>query len=126
MDVNLMSCPFCGSNEVDPSFVRGYEYGDLSQPIIAAGCMECGASGKSVNVPDHSTGYKEAADAWNKRQPSDLEIVQKALDKTNSVMNLNSDGCAEVMEFDDWGVGKHLFNGNIQSLLTWAKQTIGE
>lgn len=63
----MLPCPFCGSTNTDESMVRGYEAGDLTQPIIAAGCYDCGATGGSVRVPDHSTGYKEAVSAWNKR-----------------------------------------------------------
>lgn len=66
-DIELKPCPFCGSKEIDASMVRGYQAGDMTQPIIAAGCWACGAIGKSVLVPDHSTGYQEAADAWNMR-----------------------------------------------------------
>ena len=60
-------CPFCGSDDIDPSFARGYERGDMTQPTIAAGCNSCGATGPTVRVPDHSTGYAEAADKWDDR-----------------------------------------------------------
>jgi Lar family restriction alleviation protein len=63
----MLDCPFCGSTNTDELMVRGYEAGDLTQPIIAAGCYDCGATGGSVRVPDHSTGYKEAVAAWNTR-----------------------------------------------------------
>lgn len=63
----MLPCPFCGSTNTDQSMVCGYETGDLTQPIIAAGCYDCGATGGSVRVPDHSTGYNEAIAAWNKR-----------------------------------------------------------
>ncbi|WP_417329213.1 Lar family restriction alleviation protein [Halomonas cupida] len=63
----LLPCPFCGSQDTDPAFSRGYAKGDMTQPVIAAGCMSCGASGADVPVPDHSTGYEQAAEAWNRR-----------------------------------------------------------
>lgn len=114
MEFKLDSCPFCGRDDIYPSFVRGYQAGNLSQPIISAGCMDCGALGKIVNVPDHSTGYAEAAEAWNSRAPSDLEIVQKALDKKRASIEIWSNA------------GSKAGGLNAQSLLTWAKQTIGE
>lgn len=63
----LLCCPFCGSSNVDPAFSRGYAKGDMTQPVVAAGCFDCGATGPDVPVPDHSTGYKEAAKKWNLR-----------------------------------------------------------
>lgn len=57
-----------------------------------------------------------------KNKPSDLEIVQKAL----------SGGCASICEDGRWFVEKN-YDGDtiakgqgVQSLLAWAKQTIGE
>jgi hypothetical protein len=64
----MLPCPFCGSGDIDPSMVRGYKASDQAQPIIAAGCWDCGSTGPSVDVPDHSTGYREAADRWNARE----------------------------------------------------------
>ena len=63
----LKPCPFCGSIDIDASFMRGYRRGDNTQPIIAAGCNDCGAVGPDVSVPDHSTGYPESLEKWNKR-----------------------------------------------------------
>lgn len=63
----LLDCPFCGSDDIDVSFVRGYARGDQTQPIVGAGCMSCGAAGPTVRVPDHSTGYIEATAMWNVR-----------------------------------------------------------
>ena len=63
----LLSCPFCGGSNIDPAMVRGYKAGDSTQPVIAAGCWDCGATGATVDVPDHSTGYVAAAEAWNRR-----------------------------------------------------------
>ncbi|KGE78246.1 Lar family restriction alleviation protein [Halomonas salina] len=87
----LLPCPFCGSHDTDPAFLRGYKQGDQSQPIIAAGCMECGATGAAVPVPDHSTGHEGAAAAWNRRHTPEgwqtvpvhatHEMVRCALDR---------------------------------------------
>ena len=63
----LLACPFCGSDDIDESFVRGYERGDQTQPVVGAGCMSCGAAGPTVRVPDHSAGYTEVAAKWNTR-----------------------------------------------------------
>lgn len=66
-DPALLPCPFCDSDDIDPSFARGYERGDPTQPTVAAGCNSCGATGPMVRVPDHSTGYNEATTKWNDR-----------------------------------------------------------
>src|SRR5690606_30875431 len=105
MEVKLIDCPFCGSKNIDESMVRGYAAGDRTQPIIAAGCWGCGATGPQIPVPDHSTGYKEAADSWNKRPQSDLEMVQKALNKTDGKLGC-SNSYSEVID----PFGKVLFD----------------
>lgn len=59
---------------------------------------------------------------------SDLEIVQKALYDSSASMNFYSDGSSSVYVDDDEGfagVKEYDFN-DTESLLTWAKQTIGE
>ena len=76
-------CPFCGGTDIDPSFSRCYAKGDKTQPIVAAGCSDCGAVGPDVRVPDHSTGYAKAMAKWNARgipQPvvPALPTMQKA------------------------------------------------
>lgn len=68
MMMELKPCPFCGGNDIDLSFVRGYEKGDKTQPIIGAGCYSCGASGPTVSIPAHNTGYEESAEKWNSRK----------------------------------------------------------
>jgi Lar family restriction alleviation protein len=70
----IKPCPFCGGSDIDEAFVRSYKSGDQSQPIIAAGCHSCGASGPDTNVPDHSTGYKESINKWNDR--AEVERLQ--------------------------------------------------
>ncbi len=66
-EIKLKPCPFCGGVDIDEAFMRGYAAGDQTQPIVAAGCMDCGAVGPDVKVPDHSIGYKESAEKWNTR-----------------------------------------------------------
>lgn len=53
-------------------------------------------------------------------QSSDLEMVQKALEHSGGYLSINSDGCWQI-QGDTNTIG-----GEISSLLTWAKQTIGE
>ena len=74
MSTIIKPCPFCGGSDIDEAFVRGYKSGDQSQPVIAAGCHSCGASGPDTNVPDHSTGYKESINKWNDR--AEVERLQ--------------------------------------------------
>ena len=74
MSTIIKPCPFCGGSDIDEAFVRSYKSGDQSQPIIAAGCHSCGASGPDTNVPDHSTGYKESINKWNDR--AEVERLQ--------------------------------------------------
>lgn len=69
---NLKPCPFCGSENTDPSFSRGYEGGDRTKPNIATGCFDCGAVGPSVLVKS-VTGYDESAAAWNTRSEPPVE-----------------------------------------------------
>lgn len=64
---DLKTCPFCGSENIDSAFVRGYANGDRKQPIVATGCNDCGAVGPVVRVPDNRTGYAESAEKWNTR-----------------------------------------------------------
>lgn len=64
---NLELCPFCGSNNTDPAFARGFAGGDETKPEIAAGCFNCGCTGPSVLVPSGSNGYAQSAAAWNRR-----------------------------------------------------------
>ena len=59
--------PFCGSTDIDASFARGYKGGDMSKPMIAAGCMDCSCTGPDVVMPNNGPGYKESIAAWNKR-----------------------------------------------------------
>lgn len=70
MDIETKACPFCGSNDIDLAFSRGFDGGDESKPIISAGCMNCGTCGPDVPVPKTGkieTGYEESAAAWNNR-----------------------------------------------------------
>lgn len=63
----MLPCPFCGSDDIDASFSRGYKGGDYTKPLIAAGCMKCGAVGPDVLLDSPRPGYKESAEAWNRR-----------------------------------------------------------
>lgn len=63
----MLPCPFCGSENTDESMSLGYKVGDQSQPVIAAGCYDCGALGPEVLVPDHSNGYGQSISRWNTR-----------------------------------------------------------
>lgn len=63
----LEPCPFCGADDIDSAFVRGYEQGDRLRPMVGAGCNSCGAVGPTVRVPDNSTGYAESIEIWNAR-----------------------------------------------------------
>ncbi len=63
----LLPCPFCGGTNIDESFARGFEGGDVSKPFIAAGCYDCDATGPDVSVPNGENGYKESIKAWNTR-----------------------------------------------------------
>jgi Lar family restriction alleviation protein len=62
----LKPCPFCGGDDTDASFSRGWKGGDRSKPTIAAGCYGCGAVGPDVLV-NSGSGYAESTEAWNKR-----------------------------------------------------------
>jgi hypothetical protein len=66
---NLKPCPFCGSENTDPAFSRGFDGGDRNKPNIAAGCFDCCAVGPQVSCPSFSVGagYEESAAAWNTR-----------------------------------------------------------
>ena len=60
----LKPCPFCGSEEIDPSEARGKKLDGTM--TIAAGCIDCGALGP-VAIVRSETGYKESLKAWNTR-----------------------------------------------------------
>lgn len=51
---------------------------------------------------------------------SDLEIVQKAVECSGGYLWLDSEGCWQIEG------NANIIGGGISSLLTWAKQTIGE
>ena len=85
MSTIIKPCPFCGGSDIDEAFVRSYKSGDQSQPIIAAGCNSCGASGPDTNVPDHSTGYKESINKWNDR--AEVERLQARVAELESFIN---------------------------------------
>ena len=75
MSESLKPCPFCGGSNTDATLVRGYKPSDQSQPIVAAGCFSCGATGPYINVPVRTTGYKESTNKWNGRVQSEAVSV---------------------------------------------------
>lgn len=72
MSEELKPCPFCGGDKIDESMLRGYKGGDKTQPVVAAGCWDCGAIGPDTVLSDVTTGYEEAIAAWNRR-PTDTQ-----------------------------------------------------
>lgn len=77
---------------------------------------------------NHSMGAGALADAImaeleKDRELSDLEIVQKALAKTGFVIWMNS---KDFSVCDDNRGEVVIEFGSFESLLTWAKQTIGD
>ena len=75
MSESLKPCPFCGGSNTDATLVRGYKPSDQSQPIVAAGCFSCGATGPYINLPVLTTGYKESTNKWNGRVQSEAVSV---------------------------------------------------
>lgn len=84
--------------------------------------------------PNNNMAASELADAIMQdlekdRKLSDLEIVQKALEKTRASLSVNN-GDFIVEEFESCGgntfavIDSAIFE-NAESLLTWAKQQIG-
>ena len=63
----LKPCPFCGSDDIDASFVMGFVEGNKERLGIGCGCMDCGASSAMIVIPEGEDGHKESIEAWNKR-----------------------------------------------------------
>lgn len=106
--IELVSCPFCGCADIDVSFSKGFFAGEEDQPIISAGCNNCGVCGPSVHVPDSGNGHAESAAAWNNQYSVHrLKVVQDDLDRANRVM------CAMA---SDLGEIVHLLGGDEHSL----------
>ena len=104
MSTIIKPCPFCGGSDIDEAFVRSYKSGDQSQPIIAAGCHSCGASGPDTNVPDHPTGYKESINKWNDR--AEIERLQARVAELECMVKVFR-ACIDMQTFPRQGSTCH-------------------
>lgn len=91
MSKELLPCPFCGGINIDASFSRGYKNGEYDKNMIAAGCMDCGSVGPTVVLRSSGPGYKESAEAWNRRT---TPLIPS--DKRHFVMLRGDKGCAKA------------------------------
>lgn len=61
--VPLNKCPFCGSDNTDAEFAK------TSSGLVAAGCMDCGASGPE------GQNAEDAIYRWNGRSAAAAEQI---------------------------------------------------
>lgn len=64
-EVEILSCPFCGSDNVRPVHITGsYGYSSSEDYVM---CKDCGAQGASIRDSDCGNHMLEVIDKWNRR-----------------------------------------------------------
>ena len=63
--IEILSCPFCGSDNVQPIHIEGNWGYSASQDYVR--CLNCKATGGKIEDSNCGNHMHEAIDKWNKR-----------------------------------------------------------
>lgn len=64
-EIEILRCPFCGSDKLNPIHISGSYGYTHSEDYVE--CCECGATGGKIEDKNCGNHMKEAIKKWNRR-----------------------------------------------------------